>query len=393
MTSLAHLNLSGNRLASVPESLGNLTALEYLYLSGNQLESIPKSLSSLLRLRRLDLRHNRLRLMPEWTGKLTALTQLDLAANRLERMPESLGNLSCLTRLDLHGNRLASVPESLGKLTALTELNLSGNQLESIPESVGNLTRLTRLDLRGNRLLRVPESLGSLNALTGLDLRGNRLAQLPESLCKLTALTSLRLDRNQLTGLPIRLADLLADGLELGLDGNPLADPLPELARRGSAELATYLCSLYDAEPQYEAKLLMVGEGNVGKSSLVAALRPAPFVEGRPTTHGIEITPLTFQDSVAGKDITLRGWDFGGQEVYRITHQFLLYPPGLVRGGVECPSGPGTGRGRRLAAAHPAADRPGRPRHAGGDSLRRAAPRTGLPASAAVLPWHAGRLL
>ena len=90
------------------------------------------------------------------------------------------------------------------------------------------------------------------------------------------------------------------------------------------AELATYLRSLHDAEPQYEAKLLVVGEGNVGKTSLIAALLPAPFVEGRATTHGIEITPLTIRDPSAGRDITVRGWDFGGQDVYRITHQFFF---------------------------------------------------------------------
>jgi GTPase SAR1 family protein len=42
----------------------------------------------------------------------------------------------------------------------------------------------------------------------------------------------------------------------------------------------------------YEAKVLLVGEGNVGKTSLIAALRNDPFVEGRPTTHGIEIQSM-----------------------------------------------------------------------------------------------------
>jgi internalin A len=165
---------------------------------------------------------------------------------------------------------------------------------------------------------------GNLTALTTLDLSGNRLESVPESVGNLTALTTLILNQNKLTALPIRLADLLIGGLGLRLEGNLLADPLPELAERGAAELAAYLRSLYDAEPQYEAKLLVVGEGNVGKTSLIAALRSAPFVEGRPTTHGIEITPLTVHDSTASKDITVRGWDFGGQEVYRITHQFFF---------------------------------------------------------------------
>ena len=110
----------------------------------------------------------------------------------------------------------------------------------------------------------------------------------------------------------------------LGLDDNPLPDPLPQLIERGADSLATYLRSLRDAKKQYEAKLLLVGEGNVGKTSLVAALRGAPFVEGRPTTHGIEIRPLTVSHPMLSQNITLRAWDFGGQEVYRVTHQFFF---------------------------------------------------------------------
>jgi GTPase SAR1 family protein len=89
------------------------------------------------------------------------------------------------------------------------------------------------------------------------------------------------------------------------------------------------LRSLDDARPQYEAKLLLVGRGNVGKTSLVAALRGAPFVEGRPTTHGIEIWPLTFHHPSLDVDMTLRAWDFGGQDVYQVTHQFFFTPHAL----------------------------------------------------------------
>ena len=347
LTGLTRLDLGGNQLASVPEWLGNLTALTELYLYGNQLGSVPEWLGNLTALTELYLYGNQLASVPGPLGKLTSLTALDLYGNRLESVPESLGNLTALITLNLGGNHLASVPGCLGKLTSLTRLNLSRNQLGSVPEWLGNLTALTRLNLHGNRLASVPESLGNLTALTELYLYGNRLASVPESLgnltaltelylygnrlasvpeClrNLTALTALDLRGNQLTALPAWLADLLDGGLELGLEGNPLADPLPELAQRGAPELATYLRSLHDAEPQYEAKLLVVGEGDVGKTSLINALRPAPFVEGRPTTHGIEITPLTISSPSLGRDVTVRGWDFGGQEVYRITHQFFF---------------------------------------------------------------------
>ena len=40
-------------------------------------------------------------------------------------------------------------------------------------------------------------------------------------------------------------------------------------------------------------QLILIGEGEVGKSCLLGALRGDPWEEGRPTTHGIEIKPVT----------------------------------------------------------------------------------------------------
>ena len=175
----------------------------------------------LRRLISIEASGNRLTTLPKSLGKLTSLTTLDLSRNRLTTLPESLGKLTSLTTLDLSGNRLTTLPESLGKLTSLTRLDLSGNRLTTLPESLGKLTSLTTLDLSGNRLTTLPESLGKLTSLTMLDLSGNRLTTLPESLGKLTSLTTLNLSRNRLTTLPESLADLQADGLQLELADNP----------------------------------------------------------------------------------------------------------------------------------------------------------------------------
>ena len=324
LTALTTLYLGRNQLAAVPESLGNLTALTELYLGRNQLTAVPESLGNLTALTMLDLGGNWLTALPESLGNLTALTELNLTDNQLTALPESLGNLTALTELDLNGNQLTAVPGWVGNLAALTGLYLSTNQLAAVPESLGNLTALTELNLYGNQLTLVPESLGNLTALTMLDLSRNQLAAVPESLGNLTALTELNLSGNQLTAVPMQLAGLLEGKTHLSLSGNPLGEPLPELAARGSAELATYLRSLHDAKPQYEAKMVLVGEGNVGKTSLVAALKGEEFVEGRATTHGIEISLLTVRHPSLDTDMTVRAWDFGGQEVYRVSLQFFL---------------------------------------------------------------------
>jgi internalin A len=210
-----------------------------------------------------------------------------------------------------------------------TYANFTGLQWTEVPDWVRELASLTVLDLNGNQLTQLPDWLGDLTNLTGLDLGNNKLTQLPDRLGNLTNLIYLYLNGNQLTELPRQLADVLTDTFTLRVYGNPLQEPLPELVQRGNRELATYLRSLDDGVALYEAKLLLVGEGNVGKTSLVAALKGDAFVEGRPTTHGIEISPIPFHHPDLDLDMTLRAWDFGGQEVYRISHQFFFSPRAL----------------------------------------------------------------
>src|SRR5262249_58547534 len=92
-----------------------------------------------------------------------------------------------------------------------------------------------------------------------------------------------------------------------------------------------------------EAKLILIGEGEVGKSCLLGALRDDEWVEGRPTTHGIEIKPVKVIDPDSGTEITLNGWDFGGQRVYRPTHQLFFSAPAVYLIGWKPREGPQQG--------------------------------------------------
>ncbi len=178
--------------------------------------------------------------------------------------------------------------------------------------------------LRNNQLAALPSEIGQLTALESLDLGGNGLNSLPPEIGQLTALESLDLGRNQLSTLPRQLGDLIADGLDLELRGNPLSEPLPEMIERGADALSSYLRSIEDATAQYEAKVFVVGEGNVGKTSLVTSLLSGQFINDQPTTHGIEIQTLHLRHPDLDVDITVRAWNFGGQEVYRDTYQFFF---------------------------------------------------------------------
>jgi hypothetical protein len=165
--------------------------------------------------------------------------------------------------------------------------------------------------------------------LQTLEADDNLLTAIPPQIGDMPNLNALHLSRNRLTDLPPALHRLLSSGLTLGLEGNPLRDPLPDLAQRGLDALAAYLSSLTEASPLYEAKIMLVGDGSAGKTSLVASLLNAPFEEARPTTHGIEIRELTIRHPSRDLDMKIRTWDFGGQEIYRITHQFFFTPGAL----------------------------------------------------------------
>ncbi len=112
---------------------------------------------------------------------------------------------------------------------------------------------------------------------------------------------------------------------ELDLENNPLSSDLAAAYTQGIKSVMQYLRARIDGEVELnEAKLVLVGEGEVGKSCLLGALRGDQWVDSRSTTHGIEIKPVTVKAAKIETDITLNGWDFGGQRVYRPTHQLFF---------------------------------------------------------------------
>ncbi|MBE9220293.1 COR domain-containing protein, partial [Dolichospermum flos-aquae] len=203
------------------------------------------------------------------------------------------------------------------------------NQLTAIPDAIASLTQLQGLYLGNNQLTAIPDAIASLTQLQGLYLGNNQLTAIPDAIASLTQLQRLYLGNNQLTAIPDAIASLTQ--LQwLDLSNNPLNPELAAAYEQGTKAVLEYLRA--KAEKQIilnEAKLILIGEGEVGKSCLLGALRGDEWVEGRPTTHGIEIKPVIVTDPDSGTEIILNGWDFGGQRVYRPTHQLFFSAPAV----------------------------------------------------------------
>lgn len=101
---LKELYLPANKINQLPFSFGGLQSLRILALSFNQFEDFPAI--SMPKLIVLDLSNNRLSSIPESIGALRNLEFLYLQNNRIETLPESLFKMTKLKRLNLKGNSL-----------------------------------------------------------------------------------------------------------------------------------------------------------------------------------------------------------------------------------------------------------------------------------------------
>jgi GTPase SAR1 family protein len=152
-----------------------------------------------------------------------------------------------------------------------------------------------------------------LARLDTLRLDDNDLQELPESLRELRSLKQLTLHYNRALGLPRELLGPEYD--ESRFDRKQPANP--------RAILDYYFSRKSEGEERMrEVRLLLVGRGRVGKTSLLKALRNESPDENEPETPGISVIPLEL-DCPQG---TAMGhvWDFGGQEFLHGTHQIFL---------------------------------------------------------------------
>jgi internalin A len=78
------------------------------------------------------------------------------------------------------------------------------------------------------------------------------------------------------------------------------------------------------SEEADDVKLMVLGNGRIGKTQICRRLRHEDFDETVASTHGVLVTsaPLTRSDNAAS--LQLQIWDFGGQDIYHGTHTLFL---------------------------------------------------------------------
>ncbi|MEP6878842.1 MAG: COR domain-containing protein, partial [Nitrosospira sp.] len=176
-----------------------------------------------------------------------------------------------------------------------------------------------------------------LTALQTLNISDTQVTDLAP-LSGLTALQTLNISDTQVTdlvplrclinrGCPVRWSSDVWKSNGIHVENCPLVNPPVEIVNQGNEAILNYFHErdLGDVDHLYEAKLLILGEGGAGKTSLLRRLyQPGqPLPMEHETTRGITIHRHNFSLK-NGRRFHLNVWDFGGQEIYHATHQFFL---------------------------------------------------------------------
>ncbi|KPP71935.1 volume-regulated anion channel subunit LRRC8C-like [Scleropages formosus] len=186
LTNLEELDLKENKLMTVEEilSLQHCRQLVTLRLWHNNILYIPENINKLLFLETLNLSWNKLRTVPISLFYCTRLRHLNLSHNQLTSLPPEIGTLQSLQYLSVASNSLDSLPDELFFCKRLKGLILTENNLTSLSPRVSNLTRLVRLELKGNRLEYLPLELRDccLLKLSGLVVEERLFDLLPSDI-------------------------------------------------------------------------------------------------------------------------------------------------------------------------------------------------------------------
>lgn len=237
-----------------------------------------------------------------------------------------VSNLINLYRLDLQKTKVTNY-NFISHCINLRWLDLSDTQLSdaTFMTKLANLQilKLNNTNIRDYSFLRVFSKLSNLElsktyssdysfiedipGLQYLRITDNQIKKFPSFILKMPELKTLFLDQN-----PI-------EDIELELLGEHLFDNcLPALKNYFQLlDQRGYVLN-------QQMKLMLVGNGRVGKTCVVKSLFGEPCLQDEPSTHAIIQRALHLPETAKYPAADVQIWDFGGQDIYRGTHRIFM---------------------------------------------------------------------
>jgi internalin A len=322
LTALQSLDCSWTKVADFTP-LAGLTSLQSLECLFTQVVDLTP-LTGLTALQRLACSDMNVADLTPLSG-LTALQDLDCSDTNVADLTP-LSGLTALQSLDCSDTQVTDLTQLTG-LTALQELNFSETEVADVTPLKG-LTSLQSLECFETPVTDIAPLTG-LTALQSLVCSDTKVTDLTP-LSGLTALRSLVCCEAQIEVPPPRHV-WMGTALEYlhlfraSIPGIPSEVLSSSYGDNCLDSLRAHLADLGDAPVEMtDAKLMILGNGRVGKTQVLRRLRGAAFEENADSTHGILVADLPVPERAAGDPARFHVWDFGGQDIYHGTHALFL---------------------------------------------------------------------
>lgn len=202
----------------------------------------------------------------------------------------------------------------LETLSNLERLYFNSTKVESL-EPLSNLFKLKRLDFRST----------SVNELRYL----KNLNQLKQIDCSNTDISDLNPIFHLIEkGVPVSKTKTKG---AIYVRGCKILIPPYEVVKQGNAAILEYFRQKEKAgiKPLLEAKMVLLGEGRAGKTSLACRMLGKELPKQEDRTQGVDIVIGEYRFPVEEGEFVLHIWDFAGQDKYKPLHQFF-YTEGAV---------------------------------------------------------------
>jgi len=147
------LDLSGNKLVTLPESFTQVKIEGDLLLYNNKLKSLPENFDNIKIGGTLHLGDNKLSELPENFGEIKIGKDLLLGMNPLRILPENFGNIEIGRDLFLSRTELKYLPDSFGDIKMNGDLSLTNNDFINFPESFKDLKNIKSLFLDKGKII------------------------------------------------------------------------------------------------------------------------------------------------------------------------------------------------------------------------------------------------
>lgn len=288
LKNLEYISLTGNLIEDI-SPLFPQQHLKFLYIGGNRIANI------------LPLKHcDKLLKLAIWENPVKDIS----LTGRINSLKELYCQRMGITNLDF-----------ISEMKNLERLFASGNKIHDI-SPLFSLNKLVQVFLDENQIVDVT-LLEKKEFKAYLDFSKNRIKDITKSIAE---------KFNWLSGALHPRVIVPTINEKLTLSENPLEFPPVSVIELGKEITKNYYetAEQYGHAPLSEGRIIVIGDGSSGKSSIIEKILYNTFTKGREQTNGIKIEHLHLQHPEDNRDLTFHIWDFGGQEIQHAVHKFFF---------------------------------------------------------------------